>query len=170
MSHTISPTLIKATMKDYPVIKNMGRFYVYEMSRYCGWECPKDGLYECIDFKKHFEIPDNYPFLIKDREELAGFVIVDKMGVTKDIDWNMAQFFVLAKFQQYGVGKKIAHQVFDQFKGLWEVNVIPTNLRALQFWRKTIREYTQDHFEEALKTIPDPEPHEDIVIEFRSNP
>lgn len=47
--------LILASLKDYPTIQNMGRFYVYDMSEYVGdqegWEMPEDGLYECIDFK-----------------------------------------------------------------------------------------------------------------------
>ena|SRR3990167_5303513 len=46
--------LIPATLKEYPVIQNMGRFYVYDMSEFMGkdegWEIPEDGLYECIDF------------------------------------------------------------------------------------------------------------------------
>lgn len=49
--------LIPASLKDYPTIQNMARFYVYDMSQYFGdeegWKCPEDGLYECIDFKKY---------------------------------------------------------------------------------------------------------------------
>lgn len=30
-------TLIKASLSDYPTIQNMARFYVYDMSRYCGF-------------------------------------------------------------------------------------------------------------------------------------
>ena len=58
--------LIPATLKDYPVIQNMGRFYVYDMSEYLGkeegWEIPEDGLYECIDFKKYWEDKSSFPF------------------------------------------------------------------------------------------------------------
>ncbi|MCW8410584.1 hypothetical protein OQJ13_16515 [Legionella sp. PATHC035] len=40
-----------ATLDDYPTIHNMARFYVYELSRDCGfisddWALPSDGLYE----------------------------------------------------------------------------------------------------------------------------
>ncbi len=45
--------IIIATLADYSTIQNLGRFYVYDMSRYCGhlegWECPENGLYECND-------------------------------------------------------------------------------------------------------------------------
>jgi hypothetical protein len=51
--------VISATTKDYPVIQNMARFYVYDLSRYCGksfagWAIGEDGLYECFDFKRYF--------------------------------------------------------------------------------------------------------------------
>lgn len=160
----MNPTLVTATMADYPVMQNMGRFYVYEMSRYCGWECPEDGVYDCLDFKHHFEQPNNYPFMIKVGKELAGFLIVDKKGTNENIDWNMA------KFQKHGFGKKIAHQVFNQFNNLWEVTVMPENLGALHFWRKVIGSYTKGQFEESLQTVPEPEPHPMIVLTFRSTP
>jgi hypothetical protein len=55
----LDPQLVKATIENYPVIQNMARFYVYDMSRYCShiptWECPESGLYECIDLKIYFE-------------------------------------------------------------------------------------------------------------------
>ena len=48
--------LIPATLDDYPIIQNTGRFYVYDMSEFLGfeegWEIPSNGLFECIDFKK----------------------------------------------------------------------------------------------------------------------
>ena len=67
--------LIPATIEDYPIVQNMARFYVYDMSEYLGgeegWETPEDGLYECIDFKKYFEINDTYSFLIRKGNELG---------------------------------------------------------------------------------------------------
>ncbi|MBX3710218.1 MAG: GNAT family N-acetyltransferase [Gammaproteobacteria bacterium] len=61
--------LVPAPLKDYPTIQNMARFYVYDMSQYlggeAGWECPEDGLYECIDFKKYWQADDAFPFIIR---------------------------------------------------------------------------------------------------------
>jgi len=43
----------QAFAKDKEIIQNLGRFYVYDMSRYCGflegWQTPSNGLYECFD-------------------------------------------------------------------------------------------------------------------------
>src|SRR5580692_1471973 len=94
---SFNPKLIKATMVDYPVIQNMARFYAYDMSRYCGfisneWAFPKDGLYESHDFRKYFEQPDRRAFLVQIDDELAGFVLLNKVGTLHDTEWNMGEF------------------------------------------------------------------------------
>ncbi len=62
-------TLCRATKEDKDTIQNLGRFYVYEMSRYCGflptWGTPPNGLFKCIDLSSYCEKPDkmNYAAL-----------------------------------------------------------------------------------------------------------
>lgn len=51
--------IIKAGTEDYPVIQNMARFYVYDLSRLCGftskdWACPANGLYESFNFGENW--------------------------------------------------------------------------------------------------------------------
>lgn len=160
--------LIPATLVDYPTIQNMGRFYVYDMSEYMGWDIPDDGLYECIDFRKYWEINDAYPFLIRYRHELVGFVIVDKKGSEETIDFNMAQFFILRKFKNKGIGEYVAHRCFDQFKGTWEVMVIPGNEGAYRFWRKIITKYIHHNFIEYTREIPHFENSVKNIFRFNS--
>jgi ribosomal-protein-alanine N-acetyltransferase len=149
--------LIPATIEDYPIIQNMGRFYVYDMSEYmanqAGWEIPKDGLYECKDFKKYWQAESTFPFLIRYKAELAGFVIIDTKGSDEQIDFNMAQFFILRKFKNKGLGQFIACHCFDKFKGTWEVMVMPGNHGAYQFWKSVITKYTHVNFIEYTLNI-----------------
>lgn len=50
-----------ASLKDMNTIQNLGRFYVYEISRYCGflsgWKTPENGLFECIDLSRYWKEP-----------------------------------------------------------------------------------------------------------------
>lgn len=50
-------TINKASLEDMNTIQNLGRFYVYDMSRFCGflsgWETPENGLFECIDLSRY---------------------------------------------------------------------------------------------------------------------
>ncbi|MDP1725119.1 MAG: GNAT family N-acetyltransferase [Alphaproteobacteria bacterium] len=151
-------SIIPATIEDYPTIQNMARFYVYEMTRTCGfisddWHCPKDGLYESFDFKIYFEAPDRFPFIVKIGDELAGFVLINKVGVSPNTQWNMGEFFILAKFQGKGIAKQVANMIWQKFPGIWEVLVIPEMAYALKFWRKTINPFTNSHYTEDYKLV-----------------
>lgn len=157
MSKNLECQLIPATSNDYFTLQNLARFYVYDMSRYCGflphWECPENGLYEAYDFESYFIESHRYPFLVRVNHELAGFVLVNKMGLTADTDWNIAEFFITAKFQHRGIGQKIAKQLWQQYPGKWQVSVLPQNERGLQFWRKAISEFTKNQFSETTQKV-----------------
>ncbi|MGE3317917.1 MAG: GNAT family N-acetyltransferase [Candidatus Berkiella sp.] len=163
--------LVPATLDDYPIIQNMGRFYVYDMSEYVkdgDWAIPQNGLYECIDFKKYWLDENAWPFLIHYQQELAGFVIVDKKGADPKTDYNMAQFFILRRFKGQGVGKHIAKMCFNQFKGRWEVMVIPNNSGAYQFWKRTIKEYSTGKYTESKETVAHFSHSEKMILRFSS--
>lgn len=165
-------TLCKATKEDKNIIQNLGRFYVYEMSRYCGflpsWETPSNGLFECIDLSSYCEKPDRYALLIKVYDELAGFVLINKVGSTPDVDWHIGEFFIVSKFQGKGVGRYVAEQIFNQFPGVWETSQIPENKAAIDFWEKVVTHYTNGQFEKSYTIIPKPKPHPMIVLKFIS--
>lgn len=168
----IKVVLCKATIEDKNTIQNLGRFYVYEMSKYCGflptWETPSNGLFESIDLSSYFEKTDRYAFLIKVEDELAGFVLINKVGSTPDVDWNIGEFFIVSKFQGKGVGSYVAEQVFSQFPGVWETSQIPENTAAIKFWNKVVSRYSHGQFEKTLKTVPTPKPHPMIILKFTS--
>ncbi|MGD9593108.1 MAG: GNAT family N-acetyltransferase [Candidatus Berkiella sp.] len=149
--------LLPASLEEYPIIQNMGRFYVYDMSQFFTldpeWKMPSNGLYECMDFKKYWQSDNTWPFILRFQEELAGFVIVDKKGSDIHIDYNMAQFFILRKFKNHGIGMHIAQRCFDKFTGVWEVMVLPGNFGAHQFWQKTINQYTNGAYEEYNRVV-----------------
>lgn len=172
LSNEMNVTLYKASKADKDTIQNLGRFYVYEMSKYCGflptWETPPNGLFECIDLSSYCEKPDRRAFLIKVDDELAGFVLINKIGSTPDVDWNMGEFFIIAKFQGKGVGRYAAEQIFKQFAGTWETTQIPENKAAIDFWEKVVAQYTNGQFEKSRKIIAEPEPHPMIVLKFTS--
>lgn len=145
------------------------------MSRYCGrvpgvfdWECPEDGLYECNDIISYFQDPNRLAFYIKVGEEKAGFILLNKVGTRPDVDWNIGEFFVLAKFQSSGIGQQIAKQLFEKFPGIWEVAAMLENTGAYQFWHKVIERYTDGSFTEKQTTMQEPEPHPMLVFRFVS--
>ncbi|MCX7351943.1 MAG: GNAT family N-acetyltransferase [Proteobacteria bacterium] len=168
--------LIPATLADYPAIQNMARFYVYDISRTCGflsheWACPKDGLYECFDFKIYFAEENRRAFLIKVDEELAGFALLHKQCKGEKNYWEMGEFFIFGKFQSKGIGEKIAREIWQQFQGSWEVLVIPENIPAYGFWKSVITKYTYSCFTESVEKVDfDVHQPQRIIFKFESSP
>lgn len=168
-------SIVSAALNDYPTIQNMARFYVYDLSRECGfiskeWAIPKNGLYESFDFKNYFEDPTRKAFIIKVNNELAGFVLLDQIGTSLDINWNMGEFFILGKFQGTGVGRQVAHQIWNMYPGSWEISVIPENKQALTFWRKAISSFTDGEYSEEIKVVDyDPDQPNRYIFNFNTN-
>ena len=146
--------LSPATIDDYPIIQNMAAYYAYDISEFMGWAQQKDGTHSIrIDFIKYWQTDNTFPFIIRHKDELVGFVIVDKNVSDSSNDFNIAQFFILRKFLRKGIGKHVAYQCFDQFIGKWEVFVMPGNEGAYRFWRKIISNYTDHQFKEFTRTV-----------------
>jgi predicted acetyltransferase len=165
--------IIPANISDYPIVQNMARFYVYDLSRECGfissdWALPSDGLYESFDFKDYFQDAEKWAFLIKVDEEIAGFILLNQAGFFPETDWNVGEFFVLAKFQTKGVGTSAATQIWNMHPGQWEVSVIPENKNAANFWRRVIADYSHGRYSESIQYVEyDSDQPQRIVFRFR---
>jgi len=166
--------IVAASLEDYSLIQNMARFYVYDISRYCGnisagWALPNDGLYESFDFKNYFEDPSRKAFRITVNQEQAGFILLNQVVIFSDSKWNVDEFFIIAKFQRCGIGRQVATMLWDMYSGSWEVSVIPENKPAVLFWTKTISNYTQNEFLREIITVPfDKEQPKRILFRFNT--
>ena len=155
---TTDISLHPASIDDYPMIQNMARFYVYDLSKECGhisdeWCLPADGLFESFDFKNYFQENSRRAYLIKVQDDLAGFVLLNQEVIYEDSDWNIGEFFILGRYQGFGVGKIAAKKIWHLHPGRWEVSVIPENISALKFWENTIDQFTDHPFKKETKLI-----------------
>ena len=97
--------------------------------------------------------------------QYAGFALVQQRShLTADpAVSDVAEFFVLRKYRRRGIGAALARQVFELFKGRWEVRQLATNPAATQFWRTVIAGCTGGRF---LETTWDNERWRGPVQEF----
>lgn len=168
-------TVELASISDYPMIQNMARFYVYDLSKECGhisddWRLPVDGLFESFDFKNYFEESTRKVYLVKVYDDVAGFILLNQAVTCKDSDWNVGEFFILGRYQRHGVGKIAAGKIWQMHPGKWEVSVIPENTSALKFWGNAISKFTANVFEKETKQIDfDKDQPKRIIYTFVSN-
>lgn len=151
--------VIEATDVDLPVICNMARFYVYDMSEFTGWAFDADGSWDLgAGMGKYWgrqpQKDDRpwpadwrgFPFLIRADGELAGFALVKQIGPET---FDMGEFFVARKYRRHDVGRIAATTLFDMFKGSWEVRELLLNQPAQKFWRRIIGDHLSGAFQET---------------------
>jgi predicted acetyltransferase len=149
LQYMMDVTLHEATDRDLPIARNLVPYYIYDMSEHLGWACAADGRFDgCDMLPTYWEEPGKHAFMLRACEEIAGFALVRGNHEEEDIDYSIAEFFVLRKFRGRGTGERIARQLFDRFVGRWEVEQLVLNRPAIAFWRKVIDRYTGAGFEE----------------------
>ncbi|GIP24581.1 GNAT family N-acetyltransferase [Paenibacillus sp. J22TS3] len=151
------------------IIKNLYPLFLYDLSGHYGNHPNRHGIYEDSDEFK--TLSDQYdiqniwwekpgvlfPFLIWVDETPAGFILIaTPPHCNKGIDYFVNEFFLLQSFRGRGIAEKAAVDVFEQFKGKWELFTNPNekNVIGQKFWRKTISNYCKgDYVEEYGDTF-----------------
>ena len=144
-----------ASDEDFPVVENLARFYVYDMSELMGWPCPENGLFGgCDEFFDDWQDGKNAPFVVRIQGELAGFAGVKRTGGGKQDEHCVQEFFVLRKFRRQGVGRTVAATLFDKYPGAWTVQQLARNTPAAEFWPAVVRDYTGGNCSERSERHP----------------
>jgi predicted acetyltransferase len=93
------------------------------------------------------------PLVILKNEKPVGFAVVCKPTPLQraQIDFRMAEFFVLATQRRLGVGREAVQLIFKRFAGRWEVTENQSNRNAIAFWRSVVRECSMGQYRERLE-------------------
>ena len=139
--------------QDKEVIYNLMQLYTYELSFFedetTDFKLLDSGLYVMSKYVEMYWTSDKrHPYILKCDNELAGFVLA---RYNEDGKNEIAEFFVLNKYRRSGAGKFMANEMFELYKGPWEVRTLLKNERAQNFWRNVIREFSNNNFEEKLE-------------------
>lgn len=137
-----------AKYSEKHLLRNMLELYAYDLSIFENKDLNEFGEYGYRYLDLYWIESKRHPFIIKVNGKLAGFILINKFAYTEDAEWTVAEFFVLKKYRDRGIGKKSAFYVFDRFPGKWEVRTLNKNLVAKKFWRKTIQQYAPQSMKE----------------------
>lgn len=144
--------LIEVNEKDKNIIYNLMQLYTYELSFFedetTNFQLLENGLFKLSKYiDLYWKEKERNPFILKCNGELAGFVLqrYNEMEMNE-----IAKFFVLNKYRKLGAGTFMANEIFNKYKGKWEVRTLLKNKRAQDFWRKIIKNITNGNYEENL--------------------
>lgn len=146
-------TLLRASIEYKVVIQNLMQFYIYDFSEYIKYDVEDDGRFAPYAYLDDYwdEANNKFSYIIMRDNKYVGFVLVKLVEAKNAKYFSMAEFFILKKYRQSGVGKAIAMEVFNLHKGHWEVYQKDSNKPAQIFWKKVIQEYTNGQYKERME-------------------
>jgi predicted acetyltransferase len=140
---SVHPEVVRATVDQEPIVANLLELYIHDFSEFHDVELGMDGRFGYRNLSLYWGEPDRHPFLVRMEDKWAGFVLVKRGSEISGNDsvWDMAEFFVVRRYRRRGIGTKMAHEVWAQFPGLWEVRVMESNPSALHFWEHASKSF-----------------------------
>ena len=130
--------------------------YAHDFSEFHEIELGADGRFGYKHLPLYWREPNRRPFLVKVDGKLAGLVLV-KRGSELSGDetvWDVAEFFVVRRYRRRGIGTYVAHAVWRQVPGLWEVRVMESNHPRISSGRTpSQRSLGRRSFHVASKTV-----------------
>lgn len=134
--------------EEREILKNLLEKYDYEFSQWDGRELNQLGLYGYDYLDYYWTEPNRWAYFILVDQKLAGFVMVNEHSevASEKTDYVIAEFFVMYKYRRSGVGRVVATQIFEKFKGKWQLKRHPHNISSVAFWNRVIADYTEGNY------------------------
>ncbi len=130
------------------VFIQMLELYLYDFSEFSNADINEYGYFGYKHIDDYWNEEGRYPFFIRVNGKLAGLVLVRSCCEHNHLPnpHNIAEFFVMKKYRQKGVGRMAATMIFDMFHDGWEVSQWINNVPAQNFWGKVIADYTDGKY------------------------
>jgi len=150
--------LRQVELADREILANLLEKYDYEFSQYDGRDVNNLGLYGYKYLDYYWTADNRWAYFIEVGGKLAGFVMVNDFPEAEDrkTDFSIAEFFVMYKYRQNGIGKKALFMVLGLHKGKWQLKKHPDNTVSALFWDEVINEYTNGNYE-LIRSYPNTE-------------
>ena len=136
--------LSKVNENEKDILYRLLEYSLFEESLNDGNEMNNEAIFEYKYFENYFTDNDRDAFFIKEKgtNKLLGFVMINTYVQKYDNGHSIAEFMVIPKYRKNKIGKKIAFECFDMYKGNWEVSPSFGSESAYLFWKNVIDEYT----------------------------
>lgn len=123
------------------------QLYQYDFAEIEGDDCNPEGLFEYKYFDCYWEEGNRHPFLIRYKNEIAGFALVNDFSELNETNiHSMAEFFILRNYRKQGIGLLASIEIMKKISGKWEISQTYKNHVAQAFWLKVVQNLAEDNF------------------------
>jgi predicted acetyltransferase len=135
--------VVPALPEQQPILANLLELYIHDFSEFRKMELGPDGKFGYPSLALYWHEPGRHPLLARMDGRLIGFALVKRGSEISGSEsvWDMAEFFVLRGYRDRGIGSEIAHNIWRQLPGPWEVRVMQSNRSAHRFWQRAITRF-----------------------------
>ncbi len=139
--------ITRVSRKDKSVIDNLLQLHMHDLSQYNSLDCDIHGRFYYPYLDNYWTEENRHVFLIRSQQQIVGFAMVNKHCIMNNCQWHLAEFFIMRHYRRLGIGKQTASEIFDMFKGNWEITILEHNSIAKSFWQLVAKEYTSDNYQ-----------------------
>ena len=139
--------IIEVENKDKDKLYRLLQYALYDGSQYVNNEINEECIFEYKWFDDYFFDKKRNAYFIKNGNDYLGMVLVNEYLKYNNKGKCIAEFLIMPKYRRNHIGKKVAYDIFNKYKGIWEVEPMENNPIAYKFWKKTIEEYTNNNYE-----------------------
>ena len=133
--------------KEKDKLYKLLQYALYDGSQYIDNDINQECIFEYKWFDNYFTDDDRYAYFIKSGNEYIGMVMVNENLKFNNNGKCIAEFLIMPKYRRLHIGKRVAFDIFEKFKGYWEVQPMENNPIAYSFWKNIIKEYTKGLYE-----------------------
>lgn len=131
---------------DLDTLENLMQFYTYDFSEWLPLPLAEHGLFNIRPSPDYWRNRGTRAFLIRVKDELAGFVTVDDVTHLDGAEYNIGYLFVSRRFRGQGVARFVVSTLLSRFPGQWQIFHVDANPPARLFWAKVIPEFVGADF------------------------
>ena len=141
--------LEKVTIDYKDTLYRLLQYSLFEESEYDLNEMNDNAIFEYKYFDKYFTDEGRDAYFIREQNtnKLLGFAMVNTYMQIFDNGHSIAEYMVIPKYRRNKIGKKVATELFNKYKGNWEVKPSFNSNKAYLFWKNVIEDYTNNNFE-----------------------
>lgn len=141
--------LEKVDNTDRDTLYRLLQYSLFELSEFDLRDINDKAIFEYKYFDKYFISDDRDAFFIrkKDTNKLLGFAMLNTYMKICDVGHSIAEFMVLPKYRRNKIGKTVAMELFNRYRGNWEVKPSFNSKKAYLFWENVVKEYTNNNYE-----------------------
>ena len=138
--------LERVKIEDKDILYRLLQYSLFEESLTDQNEMNDEAIFEYKWFDNYFEENNREAYFIKEENtnKLLGFAMVNQYMQKNKDGHSIAEFMIIPKYRRLKIGKRVAIELFDRYKGIWEVKPSYGSESAFAFWKNVIDAYTKN--------------------------